>query len=222
MAWSEVDNGAGAGANAATASGLNLSGSSILIAYAAFYNAAALVAGDIADTSSNTWVPLSARTNGSDSNIKGQFLYVINPTTSASQDITVTKSGSFIGLTVVGLTGFTPTFSTESSGTSYATGATTVQAPSIGGAGDLVIAGMAWDNLKDTISIDLSFSSVIQQLYSAGVNEGCAIAWKEVSGAVQPTWSWTLTTNLGVAQNINFTSGGGVVATPARIIFQKA
>jgi hypothetical protein len=225
MPWSEVDSGVGGGLNAASVTGLNLSGSTILIAFVGYYNASALVAGDIADTSSNTWTALTARDQAGDPNIKGQFFFVINPTVSGSQDVTVMNSGGHLGLTVIGLTGFTATFDSQGTGDPFSSGETSAQAPSIGSAGDLVISGLGWDKGVTGISIDSLFSAVIEQAYVGATNEGAAIAWKEVSGSVQPTWSFSQPGGgdaNGVAQNINFTSSGGGGSHPARIIIEKA
>jgi hypothetical protein len=210
MAWSQTDSGFGAGANAASTGSMNLTGATILIAHVGYYSASALVGSDLSDSSSNTWVALTAHDQNGDTSIKGQFFYVIAPSVSGAQTVTVTKATTYMGLTVIGLQGFTATFSSESARTTYAVPVTSVQAPSIGSAGDLVIAGTNWDGSKTSVSaIDSSFSAVIEQAYGGGNNEGSAIAWKEVSGAVQPTWSWTGTTSNGLAHNINFTSSGG-------------
>lgn len=218
MPWTETANGNGAGANAATTGSMVLTGATVLIAHVAYYGATALVGTDVTDSSSNTWVALTARNDpGGNVNVKGQFFYVLAPTVSGAQTVTATKAGYSLGLTVVGLQGFTATFSSESLGTTYAAGATTVQAPSIGAAGDVVIAGSNWDGAKTSVNaIDSAFSAVIERAYLAGTNEGSSMAWKEVTDATQPIWSWTGTASKGVAQNINFTSsgGGGAVGQP--------
>lgn len=209
-AWSVVSSGSAGGLNSATVSALSTSTATLFVAFGAYYGTA-LTSADIADTcnggSSNTWVALTARSNGVDANIRGQFFYVIAPTTSGSCDFTLSKNNQFIGLVVFTMTGFTPTFSSQDAGTSF-NAATTVTTASIGSSGDLVFSGINHDGSTSGTTIDSGFNTIVERNYSGGVNEGAHASWKEVSGAVTPKWDWT-TGAYGNGQNINFTSGGG-------------
>lgn len=207
--WTQVATGAGAGLNSATTGNMTATGSNLIVGFVAQYGAA-LVGGDISDSvGGNTYNITSEFHYTGDTNIKGQWFYVLSPSVSGSMTVTVTKASRFIGIVVWCFTGA----GTIAFGAQVATSSaswTSLQPGSIGASGDLVLTGINHDGTSgNTATVDSPFTTnLLSQNYGAGVNEGAHGAWTEASGAVNPTWSNGSGVS-GGAGNINFTSTGG-------------
>lgn len=208
--WTQKATAAAAGTNSAAATGLNCTGANLVVGLVAQYGAA-LVGADISDDTGggNSYQITSEFHYTGDANVKGQWFYVLNPTVSGSETVTVTKAVRFIGVRVWCFAGA----GTISFGAQVAANSalwTSLQPGSIGAIGDLVLTGVNYDGATgDSATVDSPFTTNLAgQNYGAGVNEGLRGSWFEVSGAVNPTWSNGTGVN-GAAGNVNFTSTGG-------------
>ncbi len=70
-----------------------------------------------------------------------------------------------------------------------------------------MVEGLGWYT-NNGMSIDGGFATPLEVGYSAGVTIGGASSYMEVSGAVNPTWSWS-GSNVATGVAMAFTSGGG-------------
>lgn len=204
-AWSLLASGNGAGTNAATTGAMNCVGADVIVIMSAHYTGGSLT---FSDSSSNTWTTVTQQAGAADTSVKLDMAYCLAPTTGATQTFTFTAAATFIGVVAMAFSqGSAPTFVTRV-GAAYSAGSV-LQAGSIGNANDLVVSGISFGSTAPnaTLAINSSFSTIVQQNYNAGANIGVAGAWKQVSGAVNPQWSWTGSTDAG-AINISFTGTG--------------
>lgn len=218
MSWSLTASGSAAGTgstNPVAVSGLNTGSSNIIWGLLSFYNANPS-ASDLADTQSNSYTLITPQASGADSNARVGIFYKIAPSNSGSLTVTFTPPGGataqFPSLIVFAHTqGSAPTFNTSIGSGTNSSGS--VQAGSIGNANDLVIEAMAFYGAGVSgNTIDGSFSAVTEVAYGAGTNIGLAAAWKEVSVAVNPTWTVNIA-NVVAAQAAAVTGTGGGATT---------
>lgn len=207
-AWSLVSSAVAAGANSGTTPSISTTTADVIVIVTCRY----LGSVSITDSASNTWTALTELAGGTDTASKTKAFYVITPTTSGTHTFTGTWTAAFGSMVVMVFTqGSAPTFVAEV-GTAYSGTGSTVQAGSIGANNELVVEGFGYDgtNPNGTLSIDGAFSTIVQQNYVAGTNEGSASAWKQVTGAVNPTWSWTGAATAGaIACSFTGTGAGG-------------
>lgn len=166
----------------------------------------------ITDSKSNTWVALTPKRAGGDSNVEAQAFYVLtSPVVGSGHTFTIV--GAFASMIVYAFTQSAATTFDAENGTTV--GGTTCQPGSVGTSGDVVIESTAFYADNTTITIDGSFSAVTQVNYGAGVNIGCAAAWKDVSGSVNPTFTFG-SSNVAAGVCAGFVGSGGGAAFVAR------
>ncbi len=135
--------------------------------------------------------------------------YKFNPTVDSSMTFTFSISAGIIfpALSIYGFSGLSgsPSVTSVSSGT----GSTSLQAGSLGSAGDMIVEGLGWYT-NNGIAINSGFATPLEVGYSGGNNIGGASSYKSVSGAENPTWSWSgSNVAAGVAMAFPGTGGGG-------------
>jgi hypothetical protein len=195
-AWAtctEVARGTGGSASetgAAVISNVNMAGANLIIFAVSTYAASPPTLGQMADSSSNTWT-MTNYASTQDANSDITTYRVIAPTTSASQTFTFTPSGgvgSYPGAIVLGLScSALPVFS-GSVQQSLVHPQATMQAGSIGAAGQLVVA-LLYVGYDVSVSIDGGFATPVHHPMVLAQTQGTAASWKDVNGPVNPTWT---------------------------------
>ncbi len=170
--------------------------------------------GSISETgaSANTWTMGPSIVAGADSSLSATLYYVLAPNTNAAHHVKYT--GAYPACVVFsGAQGAATALSGSAvtNGT-LAGGGTTIQAGSVGANNDLVLEGVAYYSNNGSNTIDGSFATPIQVNYSAGNTMGGIGSYKEVSGAVNPTWTFGAAQTAGSALGIAFTGVGGAAA----------
>lgn len=200
---------------------INTTGANVIVCPVAFYDGINnSTSAMLSDSAANTWSMIANQAASGDGSLRIAIYYVIGPTTSASHTFTWTGTVSAAtapAIVCYALTqGSNPTFVTSVSGnTTSGTGPTTIQAGSIGNANDLVVSGVAWYT-NNSQSINSSFSTPVEVGYSSGNHLGLAGSWKQVAGAVNPTWSVAgNNSTTEAAQSVSFTGTAGG-ASPCR------
>ncbi len=156
---------------------LNITGATLLLINVGSFQSI----DSISDTAGNTWSALTSQNN---STTYQKIWYVINPTTTANDVITVNTSGNNTTAVVAAFIG-TDTFvgSAGSSGSSNNFQAGSVS-PAV--ANSLAIAGFS-TNVQTFSSVDGSFTLLRQ--FTSGSIIGDGVAYLVTGGAVNPTWT---------------------------------
>jgi len=213
--------GATGGASTCTTGSVSTSGADLFVCFGSYYEASAgATNGDMTDSATSpanvyTAVQPTPFSGNSDGALKLAMYYKIAPTTSGSMTFTYTGpvNNGVESVSVVCYAmaqGSSPSLQGSiSSNTTSGTGPTTIQAGSIGSANDIVLTGIGY-YANNSQSINSSFEAATEVSYSGGNHIGAAGSWKEVSGAVNPTWSVAgNNSTTEVAMSIAFTGTGG-------------
>ncbi len=175
-----------------------MTGANLLVASVAFYVPSGTpTASHISDSSGNTWVALTAKTAVSSC---GEMLfYAKNAAVGASQTFTISKSGSYSSIVVMGFSGVDTTapFDVEN-GTNWS--GTTAQPGSITPSVDneLVISGCGDAAPTTTWTCNGNFSGTeIYYNQVPSTTEGNALAYEIQTTATARNPTWTLGTSGG-------------------------
>lgn len=217
MAWNLIGqtfNGAvspGLTVTAPSAGSVDTTGADLIVAVVGINSNSVPDSTSLTDFVSNGYTLLRTQASDGDANQKCLLYYKTNPTTSVTHSWTFSNgSFTFPSIVVFVFTGLAASPSINSVGSG--TGTTSLQAGSIGIANDLVVAALSW-NPNNGMSTDPGFYRV-QIGNVTGEHVGSALAWKEVTGAENPTWSWTGSNN-AAGVNASFTgTGGATVRVP--------
>lgn len=200
---------ASADTNSVTTAAADFTGVDLLVVLASSYQAA--TAPTLSDSKSNTWTGLTLQETAGAG--RARLFYATSVILDAAQTFTLTGTGTYCAIGVLGFSGANTTAPYDTphqNGVDFA-GVGTVQPGSITGSVPSVlhVTGLGWTS-TNTLSINSSFNLVTGQIdFNGGVNIGVAAAWKETSGAENPTWTATGSMTGGVVIASFLPSGGG-------------
>jgi hypothetical protein len=141
------------------------------------------VAVSLADSKSNTWIPLVEYGGGP----RIRLFYCLGPTVGSGHTFTGTASGGFPSVSVLALSGVLAASAFDAEN-----GAAAVQPGSVTPSEDneILITSLSFYP-SNTVSINSGFTISNQVDFSNGVNMGLAMAYKiqTSAGAENPTWS---------------------------------
>jgi len=143
----------------------------------------------LTDSKSNVWTELPLRGGGNPTFHEDRIFYVEDPVVGTGHTFTV--AGTNAAVCVAAFDGTTTPTSFDQE-----TGAVTLASESAPGgsltppAPGLFISAIGIEQLR-TFSIGSGFTIAVDQPHAGGESYGCALAYKETSGAENPTWSWT-------------------------------
>jgi hypothetical protein len=212
----------GVGNTTFTTGSIDSSGGDLILAIVSTGHATGAV---LSDSKSNTWHPLTTQTDGA--NLDEILYYAWNAIVGSGHTFTVTGSGMFCSLIVQVFSGSKTSGdpldqqagASAGSGTSLATGSITPSAANclIASAGGWATFSQPW-----TPAIDSGMTILDSQDQIGSVCNASALAYVVQTSAVaiNPTWSWTNTSIVGVT--IASFLSATVVGSPARLIFQHA
>jgi hypothetical protein len=213
--WTLLASGSNFGdTNIVTVSGLSGTGAEVIVVVSSKYESAACVAGDLTDTSSNTYSVVE-QAAGADTSTRECVYYKVAPAVSGSMNFSYSPGSVTYPAIVVYI--FDESSGTTSFGASASNGTIsggTIAAGTIGAANTLVVEGLAY-YVAGTNTIDSGFSTVTTVDYNAATNIGDAGTYKFDTGSVNPTWILGGSVTVAAAVAVSFTgSGGGGGATP--------
>lgn len=168
-----------------------------------------LVAGDISDSNSNTWVLVGTTPNGGFTRI---HLFVAkNAVTGSGHTFTVTKASCYAAMCVFSASNSDTTSPTDqtnaagTTGTSIASGSVT---PSVDD--EIVISCLADDN-GGAITDPSGFTHLDTQAHIGSTSYGCSMAYKiqTTAGAENPSWTVASSTGITTAVGTFKSAGGG-------------
>lgn len=227
MAWSLIASAFnGTGANGTTTSNIDTTGADLLVCGVGDYQVTNNPT--ITDSKSNTWTKLTIRTSGSSVEVTLFYATNVSGKVGSGHNFTAGTSNSYPGLTVLAFSGahLTAPFDDDSgtgasSGTSIQPGSLT---PAGGATTSLFVTAVGFD-ATNTVAIDSSFNTPVQQQYSGGAFFGCGISWLApgTSSSKNPTWSWGSSTDNAAAMAIFKAAAGGGPAfypSPTKPIYQ--
>jgi hypothetical protein len=204
-----------------TSDAIDTTGADLLVVSVSWYNKSTPDELDVTDSKSNTWVHLTNYGSGSSSYTA--IWYSVNPTVGTSHTFTFAETSTYPSIFVEAFSGADTTapFDVENGAysaavTSVATGSVT---PTVNG--EVICASVCMDSSFTNLSIDSSFIDPPQeeQPYSADMGGALTHLIQGTAGAVNPTWSWTTTTD-GAAAIATFKAAAGAAAPPF-ILFRK-
>ena len=179
--------------------------------FAALADLRSTTAVNISDTESNTYTNTSpAYNDGSLSRIRGS--YVGSPTVDSSVAASYTLTNSFPSLALAGFSGVKASSFFDTQNGNHTTGSSTsLQPGSVTPSenGCLIVAAMAIGTVVTNVQIDSGFTLLDTIAFLNGNKFGLSIAYKVqlVAAAINPTWSWTVSSS--------FASAGIYVFKPA-------
>lgn len=201
MAWGHIasttwitDSGRANGTSAA----LTTTGADLLIIAVNYFtgNAPAFTP---SDSKGNTWHALTAKTSG---NIGSKLYYAWNATVGTNHTFTVNSSQpSFYGCGVAAFSGSNTASDPFDAEVGAVGSSNSLAAGSLGGSGKLLVSDLCVDSNGDTKSVSTG-TKILDIAFVGGTSEGLAFAWKEQTGADNPSWSWT---NAGTTTLVNAT-----------------
>src|SRR3989304_1512071 len=182
-----------AGAASATTPAIDTTGSNLLVLKIS--HLPSTTGFSVSDSKSNTWVEAAA--SYASTSTKVRIFYAINPTVGAGHTFTISGTSLYGTIGVLAFSGADTTApedvhngATTGSGVSLATGSIT---PSANGA--IVVAGFSGGTGTSTYTIGSGFSVTDTTDFVSGGsgNTGGAAAYliQGSAAAVNPTWSWT-------------------------------
>jgi hypothetical protein len=212
MAWSVVSS-ASYGNNVPalvvpSAGSISTVGANVIVALISIYTYVP-AAGDLVDSASNSWAFRGEQNAAGDSAMRVAIFDCITPTTSGTHTFTFDHGGNSNQFHAMVVYAFTQSATTSfgsyvENGT--VTGGTDINAGSIGSANQLVVEAIAYYT-NTGMAIGASFATPVEVGYT-GSNIGVAASWKEVSGAVDPHWTWT-GSNVAAAAATSYAGSGG-------------
>lgn len=174
--------------NGVTTGAIDTSGASLIVVNASWYNGTT-ADGTLTDSASNTWSLLTKKSLAV--SISNRLFYCANPITSATHTFTYNGTSIFPSLDVSSFSGAATSspFDVENGATGSGT---TVQPGTVTPSenGELIVSGTAFSIIA-TVSIDSSLTITNQTNFSAGANEGGALAYlvQSTAAAINPTWT---------------------------------
>lgn len=224
MAWTKVvsvkkgsTGGAGAGFTTSAINTTTSGGADLIVACVVWYSGGGNTA-NLSDSASNTWHGLTVQTTNTP--IKARLFYATKFdagfATSTNHTFTIAGTPSdstFAGLTVVAFNGSLTTASpldTQNGAVNNSTAS--IQPGAAGANGDLAVTGLGNENTSAK-SLNLSYTVEQDLSWVNGVSEGSSIGWEAQTGADNPTWSWTGTTDAAAVMG-TFKPAGGAATPP--------
>lgn len=196
--------------NSVTTVAKDFSAADLIVLLAVSYQAATAPA--VSDSQTNSYA--TDLTEKSDTGQgRAKLFYKKSPAVSGSQTFSLTGTGTYCAVCALGFSGSNTTTQYDSPNENGASmgGGTTFQPGSVtpSTASSLLVTGLTW-SAPGTMSINSSFNLVTGQIdFNGGVNFGIAAAWKETSGAENPTWTCTSSEFGGVVMASFLPVGGG-------------
>lgn len=216
-----VQAGSAAGGDITTGT-INTTAASItlIVAHVADYGPSGVTTGVTDNAGNGAYTACGGQsTNATDGGRSGLF-YKANPTTNAAHTFSTTGgAGGFPSIQVLTFSGTTgsPCDSGHVNGATAT--ATTIQPGSVTPSATAVdVSGVVWQSSAAiTVSINSSFSTPVQTAYQAGgANVGGAISYKlGVSGAENPTWTFSTLAPPAAARISPFLETGAAATRPA-------
>lgn len=202
----------GAGSPTTCDVSISTTGGNVITLLVAAYGDSQSVANISETGASNSWTKGGSSASSADGQQSVGLYYVLSPSTSGSHHIKYT--GNYPGCIVfVGAQGAaTSVDGTVKTNGTLGGGGGSIQAGSLGASGDLVIEGVGYYSANAGNTIDSSFATPVQVDYLSGNYEGTLGSYLEVSGSVNPTWSFSPAQTAVGSIAIAFTGGGGAAA----------
>lgn len=209
MAYSYIASDIAGDTNSPTTSAIDSTGGDLLVLAWAQDNANTTRATP-SDSKSNTYVGMTQKNFSASA---ASMFYVASPTVGSGHTASYTQSGAYPTIALLAFSGAHATpldqESTNSgSGTSLQPGSITPTEDNC-----LIVCILAHEGAT-SISIDSGFT-IVESLPFLGPAEGLAVAYKiqTTAAAVNPTWSWSGSTNAGSCIASFKAAGGGGGAT---------
>jgi len=186
------------GANTVTTSAIDTTGATLIVIEVAA-DVGAGCTSTLSDSKSNSYTRLHTQGGISFPN-NGGLYYVVSPTVGSGHTFTYgcASGGSAPSIAVVAFSGAT-TFDTQNWGHGSTTSTTTVQPGSVTASvsNELAITGYA--ATSSVSSIDSSFTITDSVGFLGGNHYAVAIAWRTVTGSINPTWTAGSNCDLGAS-----------------------
>lgn len=214
MANLAIANPTASGLNGATTGANDTSTATLLIMSVAWSG----VAPTIADSKSNTWVPLTVKTGGA-SNVSNRLYYCLaSPVVGTGHTFSATGAGLAIALSVEAHDGGPYTFVSEN-GAAY-TATVSVQPGAPSGNSTLMVTGISLGDAS-VPTIGSGFTIATFRTFSGGSNYGASQAYlyQALGAGVNPTWG-AMSGGAGGGATIAAFAPGGAVATKLGITGQ--
>jgi hypothetical protein len=197
-----------------TSSGIDTTGASFIAVAVSSYSVEA--APTLSDSNSNSWTPLTARTNAP---IRLQWFYAISPTVGSGHTFSLSGSNSFAALAVQAHSSVAGVFDYEASATGGGTAVESLGSGSLIPQTDDTLAVAAWGfgtaaNPTGSFVIDNSFTALGFLANVSGQSFGIGHGYKYLSGGEEviliPAAGWAgPTTALGASTTFTTAGGGG-------------
>lgn len=206
------------GVNGGTTSSVDSTGGNLIVVAVASYDLSS--APTVSDSKGNTYSALTAQSSAGSHRI--QLFYAANATVGSGHTFTVTGSTSYSSISVNVFSGakttspFDQQNGASGGSTSLATGSVTPTEDN-----EVVVAGIALDSAPSSLTINSSFSTPAVAYFAGGSAYGVGSAYKiqTTAAAVNPTWSWTVSSGQAAAIatfKVAAAAGGKI---PAPLIF---
>ena len=216
MAWTQIVSGhnrnSGSPYTTVPVGPLNCNGADLIVCIVAGYTRSGqLSSADITDDVLNSYTLLAVQTNSTDSNLWVALWYSFNPIAHGTQDFQFlinSFADDYASMVVYAFSGLAA--SPSANYVSASASGTTIQPGSLGVADDLIVSGLGFSTTVTTASADSGFATAVLQ-DNEPFAVGSAGSYKEVSGAVNPTWTLGASTDVcGINASFTGTGGGGV------------
>lgn len=214
MAWTLTGGAADVGDGAVATVTIDTDPADLLVVFVVVYNGASSpTAAMMSDSAGNTWPTPTVQLASGDAAVRLAMFTILAPNVSNTHTITFNPNGSYPSMVALALS---QGASSAASGSPIGAGGTgtTIQIGSVGAANDVVVEGVGWYTANGW-TIDGSFSTILEAGYLGGTAMGAAASWKEVSGAVNPTWTASASESAIAGIAAAFTGvGGGAAGQP--------
>lgn len=148
------------------------------------------------DSKGNTWTKLNTVTGVAISAI----YYSANPTVGTGHTFTVTGSGNFPALTVAAFSGVVAVSPFDQQSVGDTGTVTSIQPHSVTPSenNELIVTGLEISGVVGSLAVDSSFTIIDNIPFVNSNSFGVALAYlvQGTAAAVNPTWSWTTSTNV--------------------------
>lgn len=181
--------------NGVTSSAIDTTGANFLIATVSWYAAVSNIQlAQFSDSKGNTWSELTVAGLPGSTNTANRVFYCVPTSVGTGHTFTASQTATYPAIAVMAFSNMSATpFDQQSEGEATATN--TVQPGSITAtqANSVLFCAASFDVNATTVSIDLSFTGLVQAAPSSGNNVGVGLAYRidTSAAATNPTWTKT-------------------------------
>lgn len=184
------DNSGGSGGS--TTAAVDTTGVDFIAIVTSKYSTAAIT---VSDSKGNTWNALTNQTNG---NANGRVYWSVPTSVGTGHTFSCLGTSVFAGLAVICFSGGAASpFDVENGASgnvaSLATGSITPTADD-----EVIITGGGWNGGTVSYDVDSGVTKTANLLYSPNMGVAAGYKIQTVAAAINPTWSWTSTSQVGV------------------------